>query len=262
MVDSEYIHTDSQIQAVLYCRMSPKPEHKRSIDPIETQIAICEAYCRMHGLTVAKTFIDPHVSGRCTRFMQRAGATDMIEYCEEHGVTNIVVQRLDRAFRDTIDGLTTIETLNESGIRMHLAAEGGLSCDLSSAEGKLVLTMLLAFASFEPERIARRTSEGLQRRQADGQRVTRTDRVRYGQDERYPEEAANLRTACTLLADGLTIVQVSADLYAAKARRRNGRTLSQTFLREQLKWMLGNQRSRVAEWVGESRIPALELALA
>ena len=262
MVDSQDIHATAPIQAVLYCRMSPKPENKRSLDPIETQIAVCEAYCRMHGMDVAKSFTDPHVSGRCTRFMQRAAASEMFEYCEEHGIKNIVVQRLDRAFRDTIDGLTTIEVLNESGIRMHLAAEGGLSCDLSSAEGKLVLTMLLAFASFEPERIARRTSEGLQRRQADGQRVTREDRVRYGQDERYPEELANLRTVCNLIAEGENLRSIADNLSSAGARRRNGRSLGVQFLSEQVRWLVSHQRNTVVEWVGEDGVTAIERLLA
>lgn len=269
MVDSEDNHTAPQIQAVpaiqavLYCRMSPKPEGKRSLDPIETQITICESYCRMHGLTVVKTFTDPHVSGRCTRFMQRAAASEMVEFCEDNGIKNIVVQRLDRAFRDTIDGLTTIEVLNESGIRMHLAAEGGLSCDLSSAEGKLVLTMLLAFASFEPERIARRTSEGLQRRQADGQLVTRSDRRRFGQDPDHPEEEAIMKTVLTLLAEGEEWLSICGQLSRANARRRNGRSLSASFLREQVVWMCHHQRDRVIGLVGgEDKVVAIEAILA
>lgn len=105
-------------------------------------------------------------------------------------------------------------------------------------------------------------SEGLQRRQADGQRVTRADRVRYGQDERYPEELANLRSACFLVAEGESLRSIAEKLASAGVRRRNGRSLGVQFLSEQIRWLVSHQRDSVVEWIGEDGIHEIERLLA
>ncbi|MCM3742937.1 recombinase family protein [Sporosarcina luteola] len=72
----------------------------------------------------------------------------------------IVVTKLDRFARSTIDALTTINALNEGGIDLVVLDMGGEKIDTSTASGKLLFTIMSGFAEFEREMIIQRTQEG------------------------------------------------------------------------------------------------------
>lgn len=72
----------------------------------------------------------------------------------------IVVTKLDRFARSTIDALTTINFLNEKGIDLVVLNMGGEKVDTSTASGKLLFTVMSGFAEFEREMIIQRTQEG------------------------------------------------------------------------------------------------------
>jgi putative DNA-invertase from lambdoid prophage Rac len=71
---------------------------------------------------------------------------------------HIVVAKLDRAFRNTLDGLSIIEMLDAKGVFFHCVAA---KVDTFTAQGRVVLTVLLGFAQFEREQAAERTREAL-----------------------------------------------------------------------------------------------------
>jgi putative DNA-invertase from lambdoid prophage Rac len=92
----------------------------------------------------------------------------------------LIVLKLDRLGRDVIDVLSTIDTLRDSGIHvLSLDLEG---VDLSSAAGKLHLTVLAAVAAFEKTRIRERTMEGLTRSNKKAGRPIAIDTTRKVQD--------------------------------------------------------------------------------
>lgn len=76
-----------------------------------------------------------------------------------HG-DKIVVTKLDRFARSTIDALTTINMLNENGIDLVVLNMGGEKIDTATASGKLLFTIMSGFAEFEREMIIQRTQEG------------------------------------------------------------------------------------------------------
>lgn len=89
---------------------------------------------------------------------------------------SLVVLKLDRLGRDVQDVLATIEVLAARNIHVKsLDLEG---VDLTSAAGKLQLTVLAAVAAFERDRITERTKEGLRRAVSDGKILGRPAAVR------------------------------------------------------------------------------------
>ncbi|APE99919.1 MULTISPECIES: recombinase family protein [Pseudomonas] len=89
---------------------------------------------------------------------------------------SLVVLKLDRLGRDVQDVLATIEVLAARNIHVKsLDLEG---VDLTSAAGKLQLTVLAAVAAFERDRITERTKEGLKRAVNDGKILGRPAAVR------------------------------------------------------------------------------------
>lgn len=73
----------------------------------------------------------------------------------------LVVLKLDRLGRDVQDVLSTIEEMAARSIHVRSLDLDGV--DLTSAAGKLQLTVLAAVAAFERDRIKERTKEGLAR---------------------------------------------------------------------------------------------------
>ena len=69
----------------------------------------------------------------------------------------IIVTKLDRLARSTEDGLALIKEWNANHITVHVLNMG---CIDNTPTGKLILTVMLAFAEFERDMIVERTQEG------------------------------------------------------------------------------------------------------
>ena len=69
----------------------------------------------------------------------------------------IIVTKLDRLARSTEDGLALIKAWNANNITVHVLNMG---CIDNTPTGKLILTVMLAFAEFERDMICERTQEG------------------------------------------------------------------------------------------------------
>lgn len=69
----------------------------------------------------------------------------------------LIVTKLDRFARNTVDGMNVIQHLLERGVRVNILNMGTVD---NTPTGKLILTVMLGFAEFEREMIMQRTSEG------------------------------------------------------------------------------------------------------
>lgn len=69
----------------------------------------------------------------------------------------LVVTKLDRFARTTTDGINTIKGLFEKGIKVHVLNMGLIE---DTPTGRLILSVMLAFAEFERDMIVERTQEG------------------------------------------------------------------------------------------------------
>lgn len=69
----------------------------------------------------------------------------------------LVVTKLDRIARSSIQGIDLIQKLLDKGVVVHILNMGVI---YGSPTGKLITTVLLAFAEFERDMIVERTKEG------------------------------------------------------------------------------------------------------
>lgn len=83
----------------------------------------------------------------------------------------LVVSKLDRLGRDAVDVMQTIRLLGDRNVKVIVLQLG--STDLTSAAGKLLLTMLAAVAEMERDLLVERTQAGLQRAKAQGKKLGR-----------------------------------------------------------------------------------------
>jgi len=87
----------------------------------------------------------------------------------------VVVTRLDRLARSTIDLLTTIKQIADKGCLFKSLADPW--CDTTTPGGRLMLTVLGGLAEFERELIKARTSEGRERAKRAGVRMGRKPKL-------------------------------------------------------------------------------------
>lgn len=118
--------------------------------------------------------VEPHriitetVSGSMA-IAQRKGFSRLLDKMERGDV--LIVTKLDRLGRDTVDVSMTVSKLGSIGIRLHCLALGGV--DLTSSAGKMTMNVINAVAQFERELLIERTQAGLSRAKSEGKRLGR-----------------------------------------------------------------------------------------
>lgn len=147
-------------------------------------------------------FIEEQVSGSVCAF-QRKGFKRLIDKLEA-GDT-LVVTKLDRIGRDSIDVQSTVEWFSKNNIRLVVLQLGNI--DLTSSSGALMVKMLAAFSSFERELIIERVQAGLQRAKAEGKQLGRRPKTTDAQRQQI-----RMR-----LAQGVSVSQLSRDYKVSRA---------------------------------------------
>lgn len=141
---------------------------------------------------VEEWFSDEGVSG-AVKALERPGFSELFKFVRK-GDT-LMVPAVDRLGRDTIDVLTTVETLRSKGVSIISLREG---FDLSTPMGKAMLTMLAAVAELERSNIKARQMAGIARAKAEGKALGREKTI----DDRAvaqwrKENAASIQATAT-----------------------------------------------------------------
>jgi len=147
------------------------------------------------GFTVQKQRIIAETISGSVAIAQRPGFSRLFEKMERGDV--LIVTKLDRLGRNIIDVTSTVEKLDEMGIRVHCLALGGV--DLTSSAGKMTMNVIAAVAQFEKDLLVERTQAGLSRAKAAGKRLGRRPAL----------SAKDQRAALAKLAKGETVAAVA-----------------------------------------------------
>jgi DNA invertase Pin-like site-specific DNA recombinase len=111
------------------------------------------------------------ISGK-TSALKRTKFSNLVEHKLEPTDT-LIVQKLDRLGRDSIDVQTTVNYVLEKGVKLIVLDLP--EPDLSTPNGKLLVGMFSVFAEFERNRISERTRDGQARAIAQGKRIGRPE---------------------------------------------------------------------------------------
>ncbi len=131
----------------------------------------------------------------------------------------LIVTKLDRFARTAVEGGAIVKELHEKGVTIHILNMGIAD---NTPMGKLMVTMLLAFAEFERDMIVERTQAGKAIARADGKRVD-------GRPKKFKPE--QMEHAMQLLADNsFTEVErmtgISKSTLIRESRRRKADTIA------------------------------------
>jgi putative DNA-invertase from lambdoid prophage Rac len=189
-----------------YCRVSTLGQ------TVENQIREIEAA----GFQVEKRRLTTETVSGSSAIEQRRGFMKLLDRLEHDDV--LVVTKLDRLGRNSIDVQTTVNKLAERGVRVHCLALGGV--DLTSSAGKMTMGVIAAVAQFEKDLLIERTQAGQARAKAEGKK--------FGRPAVLTDEGR--AKALQRLADGVSISAVAREMKASRATimrvGRAARTLS------------------------------------
>jgi site-specific DNA recombinase len=159
-------------QCVLYIRVSSTRQAEDGVS-IDAQIARGKLHAQYMNFLLPdeNIFIDEGVSAT-TPLCSRPAGKQMREYIAKQKIKQIITYRMDRLFRRTVDCLTTVEELDEEGVSIQFCESGGQPLDLSSALGRMLITIMAAFGEMERNLISERTCMAIQHLKANGKRFT------------------------------------------------------------------------------------------
>jgi len=159
-------------QCVLYIRVSSTRQAEDGVS-IEAQIARGKLHAQYMNFLLPdeNIFIDEGVSAT-TPLWSRPAGKQMREYIAKQKIKQIIAYRMDRLFRRTVDCLSTVEELDDDGVSIQFCESGGQPLDLSSAVGRMLITIMAAFGEMERNLISERTCMAMQHLKANGKRFT------------------------------------------------------------------------------------------
>jgi putative DNA-invertase from lambdoid prophage Rac len=136
-----------------YVRVSTiaQADEGESLDVQQRQIA---GYATMHGLEVAKVFVERGVSGSKPLGDRPEGAK-LLAILQPGDV--VITPKLDRMFRSALDALDVLGKLKAAGVALHMIDLGGDTT--GNGVSKLVFTILSAVAEAERDRTRERITE-------------------------------------------------------------------------------------------------------
>ena len=150
--------------AVAYCRVSTQEQVRGGVS-LDAQTERLRAYCQAAGLALVELVREEGISG-AKALDTRPGGIQMLSLVGRHRVQHVVALKLDRLFRDAQDALYQTRRWDQAGIALHLIDMGGQSVNTASAMGRMMLTMMAAFAELERNLIAERTAAALGHKKA------------------------------------------------------------------------------------------------
>jgi site-specific DNA recombinase len=154
-------HTTPRLAAT-YCRVST--DEQRDRQTIENQVELTRAYCASKGLTLSAEYRDDGVTGTIP-LVDRPAGRQLVEAAQRGEFDTVVVKQVDRLGRDARYILNAVHHLESLGVRVESAHE---NIDLSTPQGKFMLTMYSGVAALERDTIVERSVAGTNRLAREG----------------------------------------------------------------------------------------------
>lgn len=211
-------------RAAVYIRVSTERQATEGVS-LDDQRERLAAYCKLRRLEVVALVADKGESA-FKPLSKRPGGRKVLSLVARKAVDAIVVLKLDRAFRNAVDALQTVEAWDKAGTAFHVADMDGQSIDTTRATGKMLLTFLAGMAEFERNLTAERTTAALAHKARNGD--MRVGKPPFGW--RYEGNAlaevegeqATIATVRELRAAGLSLRALCAELAARGHVNRAG----------------------------------------
>lgn len=164
---------------------------------MELQESKIRAYCQLNDLELVEMIKDEGISGKETK--NREGFKRLMELIDSKAVDGIVIYRLDRLFRNTLEALQYSNRFEKLGVALHSVLE---QLNTATAVGKFYFTLISSLAELE----SNTTSE----------RVRATHKIKKAKGERY----GYIPFGYTVAEDGKQLIEDATEQKALRLIKR------------------------------------------
>lgn len=149
------------MRCIGYIRVSTDQQSTEGVS-LAAQREKIEQYAALKDMHLVGMIEDAGISAKN---LNRPGVQNVIEMVKQKQVDAVVVFKLDRMFRSTVDALETAKLFDSYGVALHSINE---SLDTQSAMGRFFFTLTAALAEMERALIGERTKVALQHKKTNG----------------------------------------------------------------------------------------------
>ena len=121
---------------------------------IEGQRRDCEAYAKLHGMTIQHEYIDRHISGKTD---DRVSFQQMIRDSDKGAFDMVICWKTDRFARNRYDSAVYKKRLRDNGVEIIYAAES----NISGAEGIIIEGLMESLAEYYSAELAEKMRRGM-----------------------------------------------------------------------------------------------------
>lgn len=143
-------------KVALYIRVSTAEQAKEGFG-LEAQKNKLYSYCQYKGYDHYTLYCDAGISGKDTK--KRVEYNRMLTDIKNKKINRVIAIKIDRISRNTVDFLTFFNLLQEYKCNLEIL---DINVDFSTPIGKLLLTVISAFAELERNLIVERTTDGME----------------------------------------------------------------------------------------------------
>lgn len=147
--------------AAIYCRVSTDDQD------CARQEQDLRAFAKRAGYSVGNVYKEIASGAKNDRDVRKR----VMEAAQERRIDVVLVTEISRWGRNTEDLLHTLQQLADWNVSV--VAMNGMDCDLTTASGKLMLTVLAGVAEFERNLLRERTKSGIASARARGKKIGR-----------------------------------------------------------------------------------------
>lgn len=199
-----------------YIRVSTREQKNEGLSLLAQRKSI-EDYAKFKGWEIYKTYEDAGISAK--NIKDRPAFLECLSEAKSHKFSAILITKYDRLFRNTLDALTTLKSLQEIGVDFVSLTE---QVDTTTPQGKMFFTMISSFAQFERDMVVARVLEVNTYKFEEGINIGDCP-FGYKWDKRLrmmvinPKEAEVVRKAFDLTANGHKYSEICKALNLVKS---------------------------------------------
>jgi DNA invertase Pin-like site-specific DNA recombinase len=178
------------IPCAIYRRVSTDHQDG-SLEVQEKRVTDYATYKHL-SINPGTTFSDPDTSGSVP-ILERDGGRALLNRLQRGDIKHLVIAKLDRLGRRSLDLMTTIERLEKLGVILHITDFGGDSMSTQGHWGKMILTILAAVAEGELGEIRDHVQKRMDHKFANHEL---TGNVPFGYEGKYTFASGHVETRC------------------------------------------------------------------
>lgn len=209
------------MRAIGYSRVSTDGQAESGLS-LEAQRAKIQAYANLKDMELVEIVEDAGISAKN---LNRPGIQKIMDMARRKEIDAVIILKMDRMFRNTVDALTTSQFFQKHNVALHSINE---NLDTQSAIGGFFFTLMAGLAEMERKMTAERTVTALKQKKARGEKTGGYVPFGYNCNENgnlsvNDDEQATIARITELRDKGFTYQQIAESLNSKGITTKTGK---------------------------------------